>query len=154
MSKSAKYTHEVKCGICEKMFIPRNAAQKYCCDRCSHIAAYLNRPYALTIGRTAAIEHYGEIFDDPLRSIGKSRYMPHIRYIYTWCIANQKTTFTEAEISQGFSGKLDYYVLGAIHRRHDVVHICGEREIIGVGSKHVSVWRFVLDGCKEIMRLE
>ena len=145
---------EIDCKTCKKKFVPYNAAQKHCSDRCSYIAAYLNRPYAIKIGRAAAIEHYGKIFDDPLRPIGKSRYMPHLRHIYAWCIVNQRATFTEAEISQGFRGKLNYYVLGAINRRHDVVHICGEREIIGIGSKRVSVWRFVLPECEEIMQLQ
>ena len=145
---------EANCLVCGKRFVTSEAHKKYDSDRCAYIALYLNRPQALLMGRVAAIEHYGKLYDDPLRSIGKSRYMPHLRHIYAWCVKNGRATFTEREIKEGFDGDLGYYKLAAIHRRHKVVYACGERETNGVGTRLETLWRFKLPGCKEIMRLE
>lgn len=137
------------CPICMREFPVTEQNVKYDSDRCRYIALYLVREQAVRMGRDAAIEHYGALFDDPLRSVGKSRYMPHLRHIYAFCMKHQRATFTEAEIAAGFAGKLDYYILGAINRRHDVVHICAN-----YNTDDPSVWRFALPGCKEIMQLE
>ncbi len=147
-------TQKKTCPICLKDFDMTKGNIVYDTLRCAYIGKYIKRPQAIKMGREAAIEHYGARFDDPLRSIGYSKYMPHLRHIYNYCIDHQKTTFTAEEIAEGFDGKLDYYVLGAIGRVHHVMHISGEREINGAGTRHVSVWKFVLPDNKEITELQ
>lgn len=142
-------SRSIICPICLKEFTPTYGRQKYDTKRCQHIAMYLNRPQAVKMGREAAIEHYGNIFDDPLRQIGKSKYMPALRWIYDWCIRNERTTFTEKEIAAGYIGEFEWYTLAAIGRRHDVIHACAEKY-----SSNPTVWRFDLPGCAEIERLQ
>jgi len=144
---------KARCPVCGRTFVTSDAHKKYDTDRCSYIALYLKRPQAVRMGRDAAIEHYGALYDDPLRLVGKTRYSPQIRHIYAWCVEHGRTTFTAREIAEGFDGDIGYYKLAAIHRRHHVVHACGERETNGVGSRYETLWKFELPGCKEIMRL-
>jgi hypothetical protein len=132
-------TQKIICPICKKKFTPIDGKQKCCGDRCRYIKLYINRPAAVQMGREAAIEHYGKLFDDPLRPIGKSKYMPVLRWIHAWCQKNKRTTFTEREIAEGYIGELEWYTLAAIRRRHGVIDVYDRGDM-----DRETVWQFVL----------
>jgi len=134
------------CKTCGKKIISGSNNQKYHPGRCLYIANNLRRPAAKRMGRDAAIEYYGEQFDDELlQLVGKTKYMPHLRHIAAWCEKAETNTFTEKEISEGFDGVLRYYELAAIHRKFGIVFACGKQGILGHEPLTETLWCFSLD---------
>jgi len=135
------------CRLCHADFDAGHASTGYCSERCRYIAArWQQHEYKFGTGSMSqdeAVDHYGELFDDPLRLIRHTRHAHIIRRIYDWCVAHDTETFTctqVAELHQSITSPM----LGRIakEKRHPFQNT-GDRVSKPSGGSE-AVWRMLI----------
>lgn len=92
-----------------------------------------------------AIRYYGAMYDDPLQSIGRTKYKPLIRAIYNYCKAHDTREFVFSdlppEIQQEFSPKS---LVAAAARQCAPIMQTKTKVKNRAGTTKVFVWRFMM----------
>ena len=133
------------CPICKEQFTPKT--QSRICDtkRCAYIRQRLLMPAAKNMTRDEAIRHYGNMFDDPLRGVGNTRYKPLIRAIYKYCTENDTEDFVFSALPDKIKKKFSPRSLSAIAARHDTpIRRTSEKIENATATGKVYVWKFIM----------
>jgi hypothetical protein len=101
----------------------------------------LDRDAAKLMSRDAAIEYYGQRYDVPFRSLGRSIYRPLVLAIAEYCDVHGTTIFTHKQIAGGCHLKLHSLSLAGCANNVAAVRKTGKRVKVGNG-KSVIEWEF------------
>lgn len=132
------------CVICPTVFKTTQRHKRYCCPRCAYIGAKLRKPAAKNMSREEAIVYYGTMYDDPFRTIGRTKHKDILKCIYVLCQRKGSTTFTTGEVSEIANREISPRTIAAIQYHHNVVRMTGEKVMNLAGTKKVAEWEFML----------
>ena len=133
------------CPICKKEFTPKSQSQICDCERCTYIRLKLDMPAAKNMTRDEVIRCYGDMYDDPLRRLGKTKYKPLIRAIYKYCQENDTTEFIFSALPEKIRKQFTTRSLSAIAARHDSpIRQTKEKVKNTQGTAKVYVWKFTM----------
>lgn len=91
--------------------------------------------------RDEAIAVYGKMFDDPLKSLGRSKYKPYARVLYNWCKENNRTDFTWQDIRDTLPEDFMPQTMRALAARNIIKH---DGRIQSHGRYTIVRWEFAL----------
>ena len=123
------------------MFTPKGPHHKNCCTRCAYISVRLAKNYNLGLTREETIEYYGEMYDNPLRSLIRSKHRELMTVIYDYCEETGKQTFIHRDIAKLGKIKMIPQSLSVCAADVQALSKTGNKVRIGHG-KHVIEWRF------------
>lgn len=133
------------CPICEKEFTMKSHSQICDCERCTYIRVKLDMPAAKSMTRDEAMRYYGDMYDDPLRCFGKTRYKPLIWAIYNYCEENDTNEFIFSALPEKIQKQFTPRSLSAIAARHDTpIRQTKEKVKNARGTAKVYVWKLTM----------
>lgn len=107
------------CRVCGELFERPHPSTMLCSPRCVYISGKLGTVTGKRLGRERAIEHYGTLWDDPLRLYRHSKYEPVIAAIYKMCVARGTNRFTGDDLrSAGI--RVPMRQIGIINKRFGI----------------------------------
>ena len=133
------------CPICEKEFTMKSHSQICDCERCTYIRVHLDMPAAKNMTRDEAMLYYADMYDDPLRRLGKTKYKPLVRAIYEYCKEHDTKEFIFSVLPEKIRKQFTPRSLSAIAARPDTpIRQTGEKIKNGRGTAEVYVWKFTM----------
>lgn len=133
------------CPICEHVFMRRNSRHGSCTKKCSYIAKKLITPAGMRMPRSEAIAFYGEQYDQPFRSLGRTKYKPLVIAIANHCRIHGSDEFTYSALDEDIRKQFTHHSMLALasRRDHPIVNT-GRVAMNRNGSALVNVWRFTM----------
>ena len=133
------------CEVCGIEFTTHHPRQRYHDYRCAYIGAKLNSVAGRRMDRDEAITCYGAMYDDALRSYGRTKHRPMLEKIYKFCRENNTLFFTCHDIE--VDGERLHQALGACSRNvANTVRKTGCMRTPQNGGKKIAEWMFLLPG--------
>lgn len=123
------------------MFTPKHRNHWNCSPKCSYISDRLQRNFAHGLTRDEAIKYYGVLYEDPLRSLLRSKHKQLVRVIYDYCTEHNRYTFTHSEIDSLGLIKMHSQSLAVCATSIPAISKTGRKIKAGPGRKSVIEWR-------------
>ena len=96
------------------------------------------------MSREEAIVYYGTMYDDPFRTIGRTKHKDVLKCIYALCQRKGSTTFTTGEVSKIANREISPRTIAAIQYHHNVIRKTGAKVMNVAGTKKTTEWEIVL----------